>query len=152
MSLTWTHQHFDELNTTTLFEILKARQAVFVVEQTCPYPDIDDTDKASQHLTAWDEEQCIAAYARVVAPGVNYSYMSIGRVVVKPAYRGTGLGVELMQRAIELAEHTHGKQAIKIGAQRHLEKFYAGLGFNTSSAPYMEDGIEHVEMLRPPSP
>jgi len=143
VDLTWHDRRFDELDVAALYAILELRALVFVVEQACAYNDIDGHDRIARHLYA--EANGIAAYLRILPAGTKYDETSIGRVVVAPAYRGTGLGKELMQRGIAAA----GAGPIRIGAQAHLERFYGELGFQRVSEPYVEDGIPHVEMIRP---
>ena len=141
---TWHAVQFDELTVTQLYEILALRQRVFVVEQSCAYLDADGVDAASRHLWAEGAGGVIHAYARIVPAGIKFDELSIGRVITAPEARGTGLGKELMQRAIAAS----GNVTIRIGAQAHLEKFYGELGFVRASDIYDEDGIPHIEMLR----
>ncbi len=148
LEIDWQTKTFNELTTDELFSILKLRQAIFVVEQECAYPDIDDTDKVALHFSGYIDEQ-LAAYVRLIKPGITYDYASIGRVVVAPQYRGSGLGRTLMLAAIEKLEECYPGESQKIGAQQHLEPFYNSLGFKTISDMYLEDGIPHIDMLRP---
>lgn len=127
--------------------ILRAR--VFVVEQDCPYQDPDHKDPQSYHLWGTDNLGHVVAYARIVKPGVSYNEVSIGRVVVAPEYRGSGMGVELMQETMRMVEQFYGPVPIRLSGQCYLERFYNDLGFETVSEEYMEDDIPHVEMLRP---
>lgn len=147
MKLYWKIKAFTELSTQELFEILKLRQEIFVVEQECAYPDIDDTDLVSMHLSGHNENNELVAYARLIEPGVSYDQASIGRIVVSPAARGQRLGESLMHTALNEMEVLFPQKAIKIGAQQHLEKFYNDLGFKTISEMYLEDGIPHIHML-----
>jgi len=147
MELDWQSASYQQLSTEVLFEILRLRQAIFIIEQECPYPDIDDADKQAIHLCAWNAGT-LAAYARVLAPGVSYTQASIGRIATNKKYRGTGLGKQLMTSAINLTARKFPDHAIKIGAQQHLEPFYKSFGFHTVSEPYDEDGILHIHMLR----
>jgi ElaA protein len=127
------------------------RQQVFILEQTCLYPDLDGLDVAAHHLLGWrvaDGRRELVAYLRILAPGAKYAEMSLGRVLTTPAARGTGAGRELLARGIEYAEHLHPGHRIRIGAQAYLENFYQGFGFQTISEPYDEDGIMHIDMLR----
>ncbi len=149
--LSWTCSAFDELSNKVLYAILKARQQVFVVEQNCPFLDADDVDQHCLHLLAWKVQganHSLAAYARLVPPGIKYVEPSIGRVITAAEFRGQGLGKELMQRAVQAMDQLYPGLAIRIGAQQHLEKFYSGFGFVTASPTYIEDGIPHVEMVR----
>jgi ElaA protein len=150
----WQWSSFADLTVAQLYEMLALRQQVFVLEQTCLYPDIDGLDPGAHHLLGWhtvDGRRVLAATLRCLAPGAKYDEMSLGRVVTSPAARGTGLGRELVAEGIAHAERQHPGHAIRIGAQAHLERFYAGFGFVTVSEPYDEDGIMHVDMLRRPT-
>jgi ElaA protein len=149
-TLTWRWCRFDELSVFELDAIYRARQQVFSIEQACAYLDADGFDAFSWHLAAWSEEHDLPlAYARVVHPGQKYAEPSIGRVITTGAARGTGLGRELVRRAIERCGEVFPAQGIRISAQTRLERFYAELGFVSVGPPYMEDGIPHTEMLRP---
>lgn len=151
MTLFWKTKPFKALSTQALFDILKLRQSIFVVEQECPYPDIDDTDLVAMHLYGCNEAGELIAYARLIKPGVSYPQASIGRVAISPSARGLRLGETLMQAALQEMDRLYPGQAIKLGAQEHLEKFYSDLGFRRISAMYMEDGIAHIHMLRDPT-
>lgn len=138
---------FDELEPGELYRILQARADVFVIEQQCIYPDADDKDYESMHMSLWDSGQ-LAAYCRIVPPGISYEhYCSIGRVLSTQAFRKQGYGRELMQYAIEYCNEQFPNH-IKISAQLYLEKFYQSLGFETVGEPYLEDEIPHVAMVR----
>lgn len=146
----WRSCRFDELGLLELDRIYRARQQVFAIEQDCVYLDVDGVDPACWHLAAWSDTQAEPlAYARIVAPGVKYAEASIGRVITTPAARGTGLGRELVGRAVAQAVALYPGQGIRISAQAHLSRFYGGFGFERVGEEYMEDGIPHVEMLRP---
>ena len=144
----WRWCHFDSLGVHELQAINRARQEVFVIEQQCIYLDADGADTASFHLAAWGDELALPlAYARVVPPGVKYAEPSIGRVLTTEAARGTGLGRELVRRAIEHCRAIYPQEGIRISAQSRLEGFYAGFGFVVQGERYLEDGIPHTEML-----
>ena len=152
MMIEWQWSGFADLTAAALYEMLALRQQVFVLEQACLYPDIDGLDPGAHHLLGWrtvDGKRELAATLRCLAPGAKYDEMSLGRVVTSPSARGTGLGRELVAQGIACAGRLHPGHAIRIGAQAHLEAFYAGFGFRTVSAPYDEDGILHIDMLRP---
>jgi ElaA protein len=147
----WQWRSFAELTTSELYEVLAQRQQVFVLEQQCLYNDFDGLDQAAHHLLGWRTQggkRQLAAYLRCLAPGVKYAEMSLGRVLTTRAARGTGAGRALLALGIEHALRQHPGHRIRIGAQAYLERFYQGFGFETISAPYDEDGIAHVDMLR----
>lgn len=130
--------------------MLKLRQDVFVIEQSCVYEDIDSKDKFSCHVFLWEQyamSRDLLGYCRIVQPGVSYKEPSIGRVVMSSSHRKLGLGKELMSEALWQTLRLYPKQAVRISAQRYLERFYCSLGFQTVSNPYDEDGIPHIEML-----
>lgn len=149
----WQWLRFSELSADQLYEILRVRQEVFTVEQDCAYQDADGKDQQARHLVAWradaDPPQLLA-YSRVVTPGRKYAEPSIGRVLTAESARGTGLGRELMRRAIAHTQAEFPGRAIRISAQEHLQRFYREFGFEQVSEPYDEDGIPHIEMLRRP--
>lgn len=146
--LRWRWCHFDSLGVHELQAIYRARQHVFAIEQQCIYQDVDGADAASFHLAAWSADPAMPlAYARVVQPGIKYAEPSIGRVLTTDAARGTGLGRELVRRAIRHCREIHPGQGIRISAQSRLERFYGGFGFVVQGERYLEDGIPHTEML-----
>lgn len=149
MQPTFECRHFTELTAAELYAMLVLRSRVFVVEQTCPFLEPDGLDVAAHHLFGWRDatRSALVCGVRILAPGVLYDEASIGRVVTAPECRGGGMGRVLMEHAILQCEALH-PGAIRIGAQRYLERFYDSLGFRTVSQPYDEDGIEHVTMLR----
>src|ERR1700690_3863 len=142
----WTFQGFEALSTGELYEAIVLRQEVFVVEQKCPYRDCDGLDSAALHLLGRTPDGLLAAYARVLPPGVAFAETSIGRIVTHPRVRGSGFGRALVQEAIVRARAAFGGP-LRIGAQRRVVPFYSAFGFVTASEPYDEDGIPHVEML-----
>jgi ElaA protein len=146
----WRFAPFAELTPREVHDFYQVRAAAFVVEQNCVFQDLDGVDPECWHLLGYRGERLIA-YARLLPAGVKFVEPSIGRVVTTMPVRGTGLGRELMLEALRRAERLWPGQPIRIGAQSRLERFYFGLGFVTASAPYDEDGIEHIEMLRPAS-
>ncbi|MCB5160752.1 GNAT family N-acetyltransferase [Marinomonas algarum] len=149
MIITWHCQPFHSLSVAVLYDILKLRSEVFVMEQNCVFLDLDDLDKQenTQHLYALSEGK-VVAYARLLAEGESYpDHTSIGRVVVAASHRKEKLGHILMHHALGEITKRWPNYPIKIGAQSHLERFYQAHGFNVISEPYMEDGIEHYTML-----
>jgi ElaA protein len=147
-SMRWRSCHFDQLTAAELQNIYMARQQVFTLEQQCLYLDADGVDEHSWHLAAWSATHRMPwAYARVVEPGVKYPEASIGRVITTGPARGTGLGRELVARAMALSREVFAGHGIRISAQSRLERFYAGFGFAIVGERYMEDGIPHTEMV-----
>ena len=150
MALAWRCVAFDALSPRDLQGIYMARQRVFAVEQNCAFLDADGYDELAHHLVAWlADEREPQAYARLLPPGAKYADASIGRVLTSSAARGRGLGRELMRRALALVGSTWPGSAVRISAQTRLEAFYASLGFVATGRPYLEDGVDHTEMLRP---
>lgn len=138
---------FGDLTPHELYEIMRLRNEVFVLEQLCVYQDADNKDQRSHHLMIKDSGKLIA-YARLLPPGVSYPEMSIGRVISSPEYRRKGAGRLLMQQAIEGCHKLFGEGPIRIGAQLYLKKFYESFGFVQAGDIYLEDNIEHIEMKR----
>lgn len=137
-------KHFNELTNGELYDILKARVDVFVVEQECPYPEIDGKDKDAYHIVLRDE--CgIAAYLRVLKSGVSFPEPALGRILT--IRRGEGLGARIVSEGIKFAEEKLGAEKIRIEAQVYARGFYEKLGFRQCSEPFMDDGIEHIEMI-----
>lgn len=142
----WIHKKFGELTVDELYAILQLRNLVFAVEQHCVYPDLDNKDQASAHLMGW-EDDTLVAYTRIIPPGIAYPEPSIGRVVTSQLVRRSGAGKELMRRSVQLCHDLYGPRPIRIGAQLYLKNFYSSLGFQPTGDIYLEDGIEHIEML-----
>jgi ElaA protein len=148
--LGWRACRFDELSLTELDRIYRARQQVFCVEQQCAFVDADGHDECAHHLWAWSPAlRGPVAYARVLDPGEKYAEPSMGRVLTLGPARGTGLGREVVRRALALSETAWPGAGNRISAQSRLEPFYAPFGFRVVGAPYLEDGILHTEMLLP---
>lgn len=144
--LDWKCTFFDELKASELYAILQLRNEVFVVEQNCVFQDADNKDQCCYHLCGW-HNKTLVAYTRLVPPGISYQEPSIGRVAISPPWRNIGAGKALMRYSIEKCFALFGKQSVKIGAQLYLKKFYASFGFEQTSDVYLEDGIEHIEMI-----
>lgn len=144
----WRVAAFSELTLSELYALLAARVAVFVLEQDCPYQDVDGLDQDAIHIWAESGQGKVLAYARLVPPGGRYPEPSIGRVLTSAEGRGHGLGRELMNRALAETARRFPAQPIRISAQQYLERFYRELGFETVRGPYLEDDIPHLEMLR----
>jgi ElaA protein len=148
MQIQWLLKKFEELTPYQLYAILKLRSEVFVVEQNCVFQDADDKDQSSYHLMGFNNNKLIA-YTRLVPPGKIYEQVSIGRVVTSPSVRGSGAGKELMKQSIDAVYNLFGAQPIKLGAQLYLKQFYGLFGFEQMSDVYLEDGIEHIYMIKP---
>ncbi|MGY4831576.1 GNAT family N-acetyltransferase [Sphaerotilaceae bacterium SBD11-9] len=149
-SLVWREGRLQELTPLELARIYRARQLVFSIEQNCVYLDADEADERSHHLAAWSSaHELPLAYARLVEPGVKYVEPSMGRVITTEAARGTGLGRELVKRVLVLSSALYPGQGLRISAQSRLRRFYGEVGFEAVGEDYMEDGIPHIEMLRP---
>lgn len=142
----WKIKSFDELSAKELYDILKQRCEVFVVEQTCPYADVDGADEKALQLFAYSAEGTLAASMRLLPAGVTYDAFAMGRVVVARHFRGRGIAREMMEKALDFALNEFGERIIKIGAQEYLLSFYSSLGFRPISEVYLEDGIPHVDM------
>ena len=147
-ALNWRCEAFDALKPQALYDLLRLRTEVFVMEQHCVFQDMDGADPACHHLLG-ERDGVLLAYARLVPAGLKFAEASIGRVVSDPALRGTGVGHTLMAQAVQVLQSLWGAQPIRIGAQAHLQAFYRRHGFETAGPIYDEDGIDHVEMLRP---
>jgi ElaA protein len=142
----WTCKSFNTLTPNELYQALRLRSEVFIVEQNCPYLDEDNKDQDSWHLMGSTKDKLIA-YVRILPAGLSFKEVSIGRVVNSPSVRNTGVGRQLMHKAIDTTWDLFGKQNIRIGAQLYLRKFYESLGFKGVSDIYLEDNIEHIEMV-----
>lgn len=143
----WKIKTFEQLSTKELYQILKIRQEVFIVEQTCYYLDADDADQVAVHI--WAEfEGKIAAYCRIFDAAIKYSESSIGRVLTHPKFRNLKLGKTLMKIALSSIHGRFGDVAVRISAQDYLLKFYEDFGFVNTGKHYLEDEIPHTEMLK----
>lgn len=148
--LNWHCKTFSELNNDELYDLLKLRIDIFVVEQTCFYPDLDDYDRhpETQHLFSYQNEVMVA-YLRILPKELTYpNNISIGRVVVASCARGSGIGHELMREGLAQCLNIFPNDIVKISAQEHLEKYYNEHGFERVSDMYLEDNIPHIAMLK----
>lgn len=148
--LRWHVHRWNDWSNDRLYAALRLRSEVFVVEQTCVFPDMDGLDPHCEHLCGITGDDRLLAYARLLPPGLKYPEASIGRVVVAPSARGMQLGRELMGEALAACRARYAGAPILIGAQQRLERFYSGFGFRAVSEPYLEDGIWHVDMRLTP--
>ncbi len=148
MQLTYHPVPYQNLTTNQLYQLLRLRAEVFVVEQDCVYQDLDDKDQNAIHLLGLTEDGQLAAYTRIIAKGDSYvDYASIGRVITAPFARGKGIGRPLMRESIRILFEHYGEQTVKISAQAHLGAFYESIGFAGVGEIYDEDGIPHRAML-----
>lgn len=138
---------FDQLTTEELYQILRLRSAVFVVEQDCVYQDVDNKDQKALHVVGVKDGE-IVAYTRIFKPGDYFENVSIGRVVVAQDQRKYGLGKQIMQASLNAIKERFSNKPIEISAQSYLLKFYTELGFNAFGEEYLEDGIPHRRMLK----
>ncbi len=151
LQISWHIKPFEKLTLTELYEILALRTEVFIVEQNCPFQDADgEMDYKSHHFLGKNAENQIVAYTRILPPSLAFEYASIGRVVNSPKIRGQKLGKILFEQSISALYKLYGKVPIQIGAQYYLLNFYKSFGFEICSEIYLEDGIEHIEMLKMP--
>lgn len=146
MNINWQLKEFDTLTNNELYQLLRLRSEVFVVEQNCVFLDMDNKDQLCWHLLGW-KDSLLAASTRIVPPGLAYEEVSIGRVVTAPTARGLGIGRLLMQESIKACYDLFGREKIRIGAQLYLLEFYRSLGFKEEGEIYLEDDIRHIEMV-----
>lgn len=147
-TMQWQTLRFDQLTTSLLYQILKIRQEVFAVEQNSVYLDVDGRDLDALHILAMRDDE-LMAYCRVLPPGLKYPEASIGRVLTTAPARGSGAGRALMEYALTVCAQHYPDSGVRISAQLYLEEFYSSFGFISCSSPYGEDGIPHIEMLKP---
>ena len=150
MELTFVIKSFEQLTPDEVYAILRLRNEVFVVEQNCVFQDADNKDQFCFHLQLYKQKELIA-YARLVPAGVTFTEISIGRIITSPEVRGTGMGKILMQHALEQSYNLFGDEPIRIGAQLYAIGFYESFGFEAAGRIYDEDGIDHIEMVKPNS-
>jgi ElaA protein len=147
-TIQWTTKAFADLTNNELYDILRLRSEVFVVEQNCVFLDMDNNDQKAYHTMGWLGSELVATTRLFNLDQSYQGYQSIGRVVGSPRHRGIGIGKELMNFSIQECERLFGKGPIKIGAQLYLKKFYSELGFDQSGEIYFEDLIEHIPMIK----
>jgi ElaA protein len=146
----WEVKTFQPLTVDELFDVLKLRVDVFVVEQACAYPELDEYDRheETRHISGHDVAGQLIAYARILPPGLRFPEVNLGRFVVKAELRKKGIGHQLLQKALQESSRCWPKTPMRISAQDYLQAFYAQYGFIRVSEVYLEDGIPHVEMLK----
>ena len=146
--INWQVKHFNELTVPEYHDLLFLRIEVFVIEQDCPYQDVDNKDKVAYHVFGTNNKNETVAVARILPKNVSYTEISIGRIAVDKNNRGTGIADDLMNTCFEFIEQQFGKQPIRISAQQYLLNFYNRHGFKQVSEMYLEDNIPHIEMLK----
>lgn len=138
---------FDELSNIELYQIMRLRSEVFVVEQDCVYQDLDNKDQKALHVFGTKENE-VVAYTRIFKPGDYFKNTSIGRVVVAADQRKYGYGKQIMLASLNVIEERFPNTTVEISAQTYLLKFYTELGFERTGEEYLEDGIPHVRMIK----
>tara|TARA_B110001469_G_C9573135_1_gene284193 strand:+ start:528 stop:1022 length:495 start_codon:yes stop_codon:yes gene_type:complete len=146
--ITWKTKAFKDLTVDEYFEIIFLRTEIFVVEQDCPYQEVDEKDRQSFHLFGRAENREVVAVTRVLPQGVSYDEVSIGRVALKKTYRGQGIADTLMIESFKFVKKEFGEVPIRISAQKYLLNYYNKHGFNQVGDMYLEDDIPHLEMLK----
>lgn len=145
-NMIWKIKTFEEFTVPELYNVLKARINVFVVEQNCPYPDLDDYDQKAVHIWA-EQDGEILANCRIFDKGIKYPEASIGRVLTTEKARGRNLGKQLIAYALEAIEARFRTDEVRISAQDYLLRFYGEFGFEDTGKKYLEDDIPHTEMF-----
>ena len=143
--ITFQIKRFNEFSLSELYQVLKLRSEVFVVEQNCVYQDLDGKDEKAVHVIGYFNDE-VVAYTRIFNKGDYFDEASIGRVVVAEKYRDKKWGYDLMKTSIKAVEDFFNEKAITISAQQYLTKFYNALGFVQTSEVYLEDNIPHIQM------
>lgn len=144
--MNWYIKKYDELSIDELYNIIKTRVDVFIVEQQCPYPELDNYDQLSIHYFIKIDNE-IAAYVRLLPKNTKYKEASIGRVLVAEKHRGKGYAKKIMNSAIQYIKNKWQEKEVQIQAQQYLHSFYSSLGFKQISDVYLEDGIPHINMI-----
>ncbi len=149
LDLHWECYLFDQLDNHQLYELMKFRVDIFIVEQECAYPELDDKDNHSdtRHVLAYSDS-ALVAYSRILPPALSYPEASIGRFAVHASARRQGIGTDLLNACINKIATVWPNSNIRISAQDYLQHFYESAGFKKVSEVYLEDGIPHIEMLK----
>jgi ElaA protein len=148
ISVKWSCLRLSEMSAQRVHELLKTRQEVFILEQRCLYPDIDEIDISCFHMMGYNINQKLIAYCRLIESGAVFNEPTIGRVLIIKQYREMGLARRLMLEAHKYCETVIGSKEVRLNAQLYLQKFYEDIGYQCVSNPYDDDGIMHIEMLR----
>lgn len=145
--LNWEIKHYNELSLDDFHDLIALRIKVFVIEQNCPYQELDGKDKKAFHLIGKSSKGEILGTLRVLPPGISYDEASIGRVVIDEKVRGQKLGHLMMKKALIFIENKFEDNTVRISGQKYLKKFYEDLNFVDIGKEYLEDGIPHLEMV-----
>lgn len=147
-SVKWIWSSFDGLSVTQLYEALRLRESIFIVEQDVPYVDMDGKDMHCMHLMGYAQREMVA-YMRIVPLDLfEQGYFSLGRVVVRADLRGTGIGREMVRKSMGYLDKIRNGRPVKISSQLYLKNFYASFGFVAEGEPYIEDRIPHIAMVK----
>lgn len=138
---------FEALSLVNLYEILALRNAVFIVEQSCFYQDIDFNDQDAKHVVAYEDNRLVA-YARILPINEKQQTVSFGRLITIPSFRGKGLAKQMMESILGYLAHHHAKLTISITAQCYLQAFYKHYHFESLGEPFDLDGIPHIRMVK----
>lgn len=145
--MTWTlYSAFEDFAPQHLYDVLRLRQDIFIIEQNCIYDDIDGLDTESEHILLHTTRNGVIGYLRIVPPNIKFREYSLGRIAIKKSHRGMGLGKKIVERGIDTVL-SKGACSIRIEAQAHLERFYKNIGFRTVSDIYSVDDIPHMQMI-----
>ncbi|NQY68693.1 MAG: GNAT family N-acetyltransferase [Flavobacteriales bacterium] len=147
-TIIWQAKDFKELSVDEYFEILFLRSEVFVLEQVCPYQDVDSKEPHAIHLFGTNEAGLVVAVMRILPRGVSYEEVSLGRLAVKKEYRQQGIGNALMVEALKVIQSKLGDQSVRISAQQYLKNYYKKHGFKQVGVMYLEDDQPHIEMIK----
>lgn len=150
LQINWQCKSFQRLNTDELYALIALRVEVFVVEQDCPYQDLDGKDHECLHVLGTNADGALLAYARIVPAGLSYNNIALGRIVTSPKIRRTGAGKQLMHYCLQQITDMHGQVPVVMSAQCYLNDFYRSFGFIPEGEEYLEDGIPHIHMRLQP--
>lgn len=145
--LNWNFKHYSELSRDEFHDLVALRIKVFVIEQNCPYQDLDGLDKVCYHLLTTNQKNEVVGTARIIPPGLLYTAAGIGRIVLDESVRGENHGHELMRQCKQFIFSIFDNYEIELSAQKHLEQYYNKHGFISTGNEYEEDGIPHVKMI-----
>ncbi|RLA03873.1 MAG: GNAT family N-acetyltransferase [Gammaproteobacteria bacterium] len=147
LDVNWIWSQFQDLSNDQLYQLLKLRQDVFILEQQCFYPDMDDLDSDCIHLLGYQNNELVAYLRLIPAEFHDSGNIALGRIIAKSTQRGSGLGKAMMTEAMDYLQKHFPEQDVQMSAQDHLQKFYNNFGFSSVAEAYDEDGIPHIMML-----